>query len=100
MEGTCCVYRLKRAGIQFRSKLVQVIRVGFVDNTDYWKSHGDVVDVRPYGNFVVDIDHNKLYVFTMRDCDRVTRYFAFDLPEVSEGVYSDAEGKLFMFTFG
>ena len=50
-----------------------------------WLSEGDVEDVRPYGNFVVDRDTNTLYAFTMRDGNKTTRYFSFKLPKVTEG---------------
>ena len=88
LEGTCCVYRLKREANQFEAKLVQVIRIDFVENTNYWKSGDGIKDTRPYGNFVINTDSNKLYAFTMRDCDHVTRYFEFDLPKVADGEYS------------
>lgn len=84
LEGVCCVYRLTRQGDVFKTKLVQVIRIGFVNDLHYWKS---CQDVRPYGNFVVDTDHDRLYAFTMRDAAQSTRYFAFDLPKAADGVF-------------
>lgn len=92
LEGICCVYRIVRYGHAFASRLVQVIKIGFVENTDYWMSGGGVEDVRPYGNFVVDTDNAKLWAFTMRDGSQTTRYFSFDLPNVSEGAYNEAYG--------
>ena len=89
MEGVCCVYRLTREGLTFCTRLVQIIKVGFTEQLDYWKSLADNGDVRPYGNFVVDTDHDRLYAFTMRDAEKVTRYFAFRLPHISDGVYSE-----------
>lgn len=83
-EGTCCVYRLQRSGTEFSVTLVQMIRVGFV-HTPLWKSDGDIQDVRPYGNFVIDREKRLLHAFTMRDAQRVTRYFTFPLPRLSEG---------------
>ena len=89
MEGVCCVYRITQEGDQFSSRLVQIIRIGFVENLDLWKSLENNGDVRPYGNFVVDADHDRLLAFTMRDKDLTTRYFSFDLPAVSEGVFDE-----------
>jgi len=92
LEATCCVYRLQRDREQFEAKLVQIIRIDFVDNTKYWISSGGIRDVRPYGNFVIDTDSNKLYAFTMRDGERVTRYFSFEVPRAADGEYSDLYG--------
>ena len=92
LEGVCCVYRLTRNGDSFETKLAQVIKIGFVENTDHWKSGGGIADVRPYGNFVVDTDNNKLYAFTMRDGEKVTRYFEFDLPALSDGIFREEYG--------
>lgn len=86
-EGTCGVYRILRAGDGFTSQLVQVIRVGFTD-TPLWRSV-NVRDVRPYGNFAVDCDARSLWAFTMRDEDRVTRYFRFALPDPRAGMPDD-----------
>ncbi len=82
-EGTLCVYRITRDGAGFASKLVQVIRVGFV-KTPLWCSQ-DRPDVRPYGNFVIDADSRELVAFTMRDQERRTRFFRFPLPDVRAG---------------
>ncbi|MBQ8640985.1 MAG: hypothetical protein IJ480_02105 [Clostridia bacterium] len=91
LEGTCCIYRLQRTESTFAAALVQVIRIGFTDDI-LWKSAGDKPDVRPYGNFVIDTDKNLLHVFTMRDAERVTRYFTFRLPKLAEGVCSETFG--------
>ncbi len=81
--GVCCVYRITREGNVFSSALVQLIEIGFTDARGYWRSsEGD--DIRPYGNFVVDTDKNLLWAFVMRDGERDTRYFAFDLPRLSD----------------
>ena len=88
LEGVCCVYRIMRCGSGFSSKLVQVIKIGFVDDLSLWKSLPDNGDVRPYGNFVADVFNGRLYAFTMRDAEKVTRYFSFALPEAGEGEYS------------
>lgn len=89
MEGTCCVYRLLENEGQFSTQLVQVIKIGFTEDLTLWKSKGNNEDVRPYGNFVVDTDNDKLYAFVMRDMDKTTRFFKFDLPLLEEGEYSE-----------
>ena len=92
LEGTCCVYRLTEEGGAFSFQLVQVIRIGFVENLELWKSKADKGDVRPYGNFVVDTDKDELYAFVMRDASRSTRFFRFKQPLLSAGTYSKAYG--------
>ncbi len=79
-EGTCLVYKITRNGEEFNSKLLQIIKVAFT-KSPLWTSN-NIQDVRPYGNFVVDSKNNKLYAFTMRDEDRKTRVFEFNLPSV------------------
>lgn len=81
MKGVCLVYRILRDGEKFSSALVQKISVGFVED-ELWKSGSDI---RPYGNFVIDRDKKRLYAFVMRDEDKVCRYFAFNLPVLSDG---------------
>ncbi len=88
--GVCGVYRILRQEGVFTSQLVQVVRIGFTDDP-VWRSE-NLSDVRPYGNFVVDSDENRLVAFTMRDEDRHTRFFSFSLPHISEGVLSDEYG--------
>ena len=83
MEGVCAVYRVQRNEKCFVTTLVQIIEIGFVHNTDLWMSPGEN-DVRPYGNFVVDVE--------MRDASRKTRVFAFDLPTLSDGVFDEKYG--------
>lgn len=84
--GICCVYRIRREGGVFSSSLVQLIEIGFADKRGYWLSAGDVEDIRPYGNFVIDTEKNALYAFVMRDGEKQTRYFKFDLPKLSDGI--------------
>lgn len=91
-EGVCCVYRIWRDGYNFSSKLVQVIEIGFVNNTDLWKSAPDRFDRRPYGNFIIDTNSNKYYGFVMRDKFQTVRYFTFDLPKLSYGKIDDRFG--------
>ena len=84
-EGMCCVYRLTREDLVFRAELVQLLKIGFAHERGLWLSEGDIRDVRPYGNFVVDRDRGLLHAFVMRDGDRTTRYFTFRLPAVTDG---------------
>jgi hypothetical protein len=91
-EGTCCVYRILEKDGVFTTELVQVIRIGFVEDLTLWKSKENNGDVRPYGNFVVDTDAHKLYAFVMRDAEKVIRFFRFDLPGLEEGSYSAEYG--------
>ena len=92
MEGTCCVYRITELDGSFTTQLVQVIRIGFTEDPTLWKSIADNGDVRPYGNFFVDTDNDKFYAYVMRDSDKTTRFFGFDIPELSDGVYNDTYG--------
>ena len=87
-EGVCCVYRLQRSGNQFRTQLVQVVRVGFAGSLGLWRSETGK-DVRPYGNFVVDRERKIYYGFTMRDEEQTTRYFSFRLPRSTEGLWDE-----------
>ncbi len=88
MKGVCCVYRIHRNGNDFSTTLVQIIRIGFTDDTELWLSQGEEPDKRPYGNFVIDREKSILYAFTMRDNCQTTRYFSFPLPKVAEGKIS------------
>jgi len=88
--GVCCAYRLWRTECGFETKLVQLIRIGFTDDRDLWRSCEN--DVRPYGNFVADRDEKRLYAFVMRDAVQETRYFAFRMPGVREGVVCEKYG--------
>ncbi len=90
--GVCCVYRLQRNGTTFSSALVQLIEIGFTDDREYWRSAGEVSDVRPYGNFVVDREKGLYYAYVMRDGDKTTRYFSFDLPKLSDGEKDETFG--------
>ena len=85
LTGVCCVYRLQREGLTFSTTLVQLIEVGFTEDSHYWRSNPNKADVRPYGNFTIDRESGTYYAFTMRDSRNTTRYFAFDLPKLTEG---------------
>ena len=54
-EGVCCVYRILRKGNDFKSELVQIIEIGFVNNIELWKSAPGIEDKRPYGNFLCPV---------------------------------------------
>lgn len=91
-EGELCAYRLTREGNDFKTELVQVIKIGFVEDTSLWKSAPGTVDVRPYGNFAMSAENGELYAFVMRDVTQTTRYFAFSIPSVREGELSPEYG--------
>lgn len=92
LVGVCCVYRVQRDNNKFKTTLVQIIKVGFVDDYTLWRSSVEPADIRPYGNFTIDNETNKLYAFTMRDAAKSTRYFSFDLPKVSDGILDEKYG--------
>ena len=81
--GVCCVYRITRYANSFDAELVELIKIGFTDDP-IWRSEG-VEDVRPYGNFLVDRERERLYAYVMRDGDKKTRYFSFALPKSYDG---------------
>ncbi|MBQ3547432.1 MAG: hypothetical protein IJA44_03040 [Clostridia bacterium] len=88
LTGVCCVYRIWREDMEFKSKLVSLIEIGFTDDA-LWSS-GD--DIRPFGNFVIDNEKGLYHAFTMRDKDQITRYFSFKLPRLSDGVTDETLG--------
>lgn len=92
LKGVCCVYRVMREGKKFSTTLLQIIEVGFVEDASLWKMSEQADCDRPYGNFTVDGEKNVLYGFTMRAAHLGTRYFAFDLPRVTDGEISKAYG--------
>lgn len=87
-EGELLAYRILRENGHFTSQLIQLIRIGFVQDTKLWLSE-DTADTRPYGNFIYDEVQNRLYAYTMRDKEQETRFFGFDMPSVSDGVMTD-----------
>ena len=91
MKGVTCVYRIQKEGYAFTSTLVQIIEVGFTEDTPLWKSP-NVLDVRPYGNFVIDRELSLYYASTMCDELQISRYFAFPLPKLSEGILDEKFG--------
>ena len=91
-EGILLVYRVRRDGRSFAADLVQAITIGFVEDREMWKSCEGNGDVRPYGNFIADLDKNILYAFVMRDKPYNTRYYSFALPKAREGEFDSELG--------
>ena len=83
--GECCVYRLMREGASFRADLVQLITIGFCEDAALWKASPDSHGVRPYANFLIDTDTRSYYAYVMRNEEKGTRHFRFDLPSVHAG---------------
>lgn len=82
-KGTCYVHRLQKDGEStWVTTLVQTITIGFTDNP-VWTDGSS--DTRPYGNFAVDVDGSKLWVYTLLDTTNVTRFFSFAMPELGSG---------------
>lgn len=92
MEGTCCVYRIWREGVQFQTELMQLIQVGFTKDASLWCSGNGCKDVRPYGNFAIDRECGRYYGFVMRDEANATRYFSFRLPKLGDGCMDEHFG--------
>ena len=94
MWGVCCVYRLERDGDSFKTTLVQIIEVGFAHDSELWCSRkpGQGRDMRPFGNFVVDVENGKYYGIVTRDATHKTRFFEFDLPALADGVMDEKYG--------
>ena len=90
-EGTLCAYRLTGNGSSYSGTLVQVIRIGFKNDKDLWRSHA-IGDRSPYGNFILDCDNNRLWAFVTRDYNRTTRFICFEMPKLSDGVYDQTYG--------
>lgn len=82
LKGVSLVYRVQKDENSFKTTLVQIIEIAFTEST-LWQSSDE--DARPYGNFVIDTENGIYYAFNMRDADNSTRYFAFDLPKVTDG---------------
>ena len=91
LTGVCLVYRITRNETDFSSSLVQMIEIGFTDNSELWCSENKD-DIRPYGNFVIDIKNKVYYGFTMRDKTHTTRYFSFNLPKLHDGTRDEKYG--------
>lgn len=87
--GECCVFNVHGAANIWDNSLVQILKVGFIDDIDYWPSASEA---RPYGNFVVDSENGCLYVFVMYSSRKLTYWYKFDLPKVTDGVWDETCG--------
>ena len=85
MLGVCLAYRLTRTDGGFSTELVQMIRIGFVEDVQLWRASEEAHGERPYGNFVMDTDGGALWVFVMRNEEKGTRFFRFDAPSPRDG---------------
>ena len=90
--GVCCVYRLWREAGEYRTKLLQLIEVGFTDDPLHWRAYPDRDGVRPFGNFVIDREQKKYVAFVMRTEELGCAYFTFDVPAAEEGEWDPAFG--------
>ena len=90
--GVCCVYRLERSEDGYKSTLVQLIKIGFCEDSTRWRMSEGAHGTRPYGNFLVDIDTGSYYAFVMRSEEQGTAYFKFDIPSVHSGDIDPALG--------
>ena len=82
-QGMLIAYRIVREDKNYVGKILQAVRVGFTDDL-LWRSK-DVKDIRPYGNLLLSKKDNLLYAFVMRDQDKKTRFFAFEMPSIKDG---------------
>ena len=84
--GECCVYEVHGAANVWANSLVQVLKVGFINDLDHWPAASES---RPYGNFLVDEENECLYVYVMYSSKKQTYWYKFDLPDVSDGVWDE-----------
>ena len=84
--GECCVFEVHGAANVWANSLVQVLKVGFIDDLDRWPAASES---RPYGNFLVDEEKECLYVYVMYSSKKLTYWYKFDLPDVSDGVWDE-----------
>lgn len=77
-KGTLYCYLLS---IENKSELVQTISVGFTDDP-IWAVEGDE---KPYGNFAFNSITNELIVYTIKETEKCTRFFIFDMPLPTNG---------------
>ena len=90
--GVTCVYRIERDGEGFKTTLVQLIEIGFVEDAELWRATPEAHGVRPYGNFLVDPDDGSFWAYTMVNEERGTKYYRFNTPEAREGVLDERLG--------
>lgn len=74
--GTCYVHRIFSDNNNYSTDLIQTINIDFIDD-EIWTNGNDT---RPYGNFLVDKENNRLIVYTLKDSENITRFFVFELP--------------------
>ena len=72
----------------YTSDLVQIIKIGFVNDPMWTSSTGMASDTRPYGNFAIDYKNGYLYAIALKYGDYVTRTIKFKLPDINEGTYN------------
>lgn len=87
--GECCVYSMTEDGGAWSNTLVQVVKIGFIDDTDYWPA---TTEERPYGNFIVDNENNCLYAYVLSTALNKIQWHKFDLPAVTAGTANDTYG--------
>ncbi len=85
MKGVTCVYRILKEGEKFSASLLQLIEIGFAEDSSLWKASESADGPRPYGNCAVDVENGMYYAFVMRNETLGTRYFAFSLPLLADG---------------
>ena len=90
--GVTCVYRIEEDGEGFKSTLVQLVEIGFVEDAELWRARAESHGVRPYGNFLVDPDDGSFWAYTMVNEERGTKYYRFNTPEAREGVLDEGLG--------
>ena len=77
-------YRVLRNKNEFATMLLGEIKICFKDEKGLWRS-SEGEDARPYGNFISNKDSDKLFAFVMIDNENLTRYFAFNMPDIKKG---------------
>lgn len=87
--GECCVYNVGGDGNIWSNTLVQLLKIGFINDKNLWPA---ATEARPYGNFVVDNDNKYLYTFVMYSSKSLTYWYKFALPSVSDGEWNETYG--------
>lgn len=77
-KGTLYCYSLSNTNV---SELIQTISIGFTDDS-IWSSGNDT---RPYGNFAFNSVTNELITYTLKDAEKCTRFFIFNMPSPTNG---------------
>lgn len=88
--GECCVYLVEYDGTTYSNTLSHILKIGFTGNQSLWVPS---TAIRPYGNFVVDGEHGKLYAY-VSDWTGIqkTRWHEFELPSAEAGVMNEEYG--------